>query len=194
MENKIAIYCSMFLVSIISPGALLNAAVVGFTAPFDVVNWNQSTNTRGSFDLSSAPDSIRLQGGDDRGGGGGGAFFSITLTNDYTLGFEWAFNATELPFYDPVGYSIDGVFTKLTDDFGSFYQSGSVFGLSVKSGQTFAFEARTLDNIAGPSTLTVSNFSANVPEPTSLSVFGCAVASIGLMRLRKKPKPESLYS
>jgi hypothetical protein len=200
MHDKFATMFCFTLIFLISPVSLLNAAVFGFTGPYDVANWNQFTNTRGSFDLSNAPDSIRLQGGDNRGdnqGGGaaGGAYFSITLATDDNLGFSWAFNATETPFWDPIGYSIDGAFTKLTDDYGPFFQSGTVVGLSVRAGQTFAFEARTLDNILGPSTLTISDFSSTsaVPEPTSFAIFGCTVAGMSLLRIRKKSRPEELH-
>ena len=200
MQDKFATKFFLTLIFLISPVSILNAAVVGFTGPFDVSNWNQFTNTGGSFDLSNAPDSIRLQGGDNRGdnqGGGaaGGAYFSITLATDDNLGFSWAFNATETPFWDPIGYSIDGAFTKLTDDYGPFFQSGTVVGLSVRAGQTFAFEARTLDNILGPSTLTISDFSSTsaVPEPTSFAIFGCTVAGMSLLRIRKKSRPEELH-
>lgn len=195
MQDKYATKFFLTLIFLISPVSILNAAVVGFTGPFDVSNWNQFTNTGGSFDLSNAPDSIRLQGGNNQGGGGGGAYFSITLANDQTLGFSWAFNATETPFWDPIGYSIDGAFTKLTNDSGPFLQSGTVVGLSVRAGQTFAFEARTLDNILGPSTLTISDFSSTsaVPEPTSFAIFGCTVAGMSLLRIRKKSRPEELH-
>lgn len=196
MHHRFATIFCLTLIFLISPVSLLNAAVVGFTGPYDVSNWNQFTNTRGSFDLGNAPDSIRLQGGDDQGfGTGGGAYFSITLATDDTLGFSWAFNATETPFWDPIGYSIDGVFTKLTDDGGPLFQSGTVVGLSVRAGQTFAFEARTLDNVGGPSTLTISDFSSTsaVPEPTSFAIFGCTVAGMSLLRIRKKSRPEELH-
>jgi len=195
MHHKFATILFLTLIFLISPVSLLNAAVVGFTGPYDVANWNQFTNTRGSFDLGNAPDSIRLQGGDNQGFGTGGAYFSITLTTDDTLGFSWAFNATETPFWDPIGYSIDGVFTQLTNDGGPLFQSGTVVGLSVRAGQTFAFEARSLDNVGGPSTLTISDFSSTsaVPEPTSFAIFGCTVAGMSLLRIRKKSRPEELH-
>lgn len=91
------------------------------------------------------------------------------------------------PLYDPAGYWHSGPF-QLTDEGGGSVQSGDV-SIAVAKGDTIGFWVRTKDNLFGNASLTISNFSAPVPEPASLALMALGlvvVASAAAERHRRE--------
>lgn len=164
-----------------------DAGVLNFTGPFDVANWTQAVTNGGdgSFDLTNAPLNVTLFGSDNNVGASD-ASFSITPTTGWFIGFDWQYSTTDGPFWDPAGYSINGVFTELTDAFGSLSQSGQVRNLLIVPGDVFAFEQRSRDSGFGRGQMTISSFSATVPEPASFIPVAVAFAAFGVRAFRRR--------
>ncbi len=113
---------------------------------------------------------------------------SITLQKDVTVSFDWAYSTADEngSSGDPFGYSVNGVFTQLSQDGSYDAQSGSVAKLVLHSGDVLSFVAKSTDSIWGASTTTVSGFTATpaVPEPESaaMALVGLGVLVAGLRR------------
>ena len=175
-----------------------DAGVLNFTGPFDVANWTQAVTNGGdgSFDLTNAPLNVTLFGSDNGlfiGFPPSDTSFSITPTTGWFIGFDWQYSTTDGPLWDPAGYSVNGVFTQLTDDAGSQSQSGQVRNLLIVPGDVFAFEQRSVDSFFGRAQMTissfsatVSSFSATVPEPASFIPVAVAFAAFGVRAFRRR--------
>lgn len=163
-----------------------SAATIGFTGPFDVSNWSiVNTNSDGWVDTSGAPNSVVIVGGDNWSFGAGDTDFSIVNPYPYKIAvtFDWSYTTPDGPIWDPFRVGVDGLFTDVTDNFGGPAQVGSTkFGVS--PGQVFTLRIHTLDNIYGRGVATISNFAA-VPEPTSMAVFGTALAGLAIRSRRR---------
>lgn len=83
--------------------------------------------------------------------------YCVTTTNLATISFDWEYTSHSISL-DSFGYSVNGAFTKLTNDLGGQTQSGTqtVF-LTV--GQTFCFSVFTVDNSRGNAEIWIKNFS-----------------------------------
>ena len=123
----------------------------GFAGYFDPINWTliNTNGGDGSVDVTGAPDQIFLVGSDNSSGANY-TNYEIVIPADGNLSFDWIWGTNDGPMWDPFGYSIDGVFTQLTDDNGNTFQSGNVL-INVTQGSTFAFSIHTLDGLYGSS-------------------------------------------
>jgi hypothetical protein len=106
---------------------------------------------------------------------------------DGIFSFDYVFNTLDNfpPFigYDKAGYLLGAGFYLLTDLDGV---GGSV-SVPVHSGELFGFRVITLDNQGEPGILTVTNFSAPVPEPASFWLMATgALMGVLLARIRSK--------
>ena len=114
--------------------------------------------------------------------------YSITLQSNVTVSFDWAYSSADEngSTGDPFGYSINGVFTQLSQNDSWDNQSGHVGSLVLHSGDVLSFVAKSTDSIFGESTTTVSGFTATpaVPEPESavLALVGLGVIAARALR------------
>ena len=177
-----------------------NATIVGFTGPYDPSVANISASHGGSVDTSAAPNSITLFGGSDDGGPSDSLYGFSTPTSG-TLTFTYTYQQNDCcgSFWDPFGYTLNGVFTKLTvdaNDSSQDSQSGTV-SLLVNSGDVFAFDQNSLDSVSGFATTVVSEFSAPgtsgaVPEPATWALMLIGFGAMGIaMRRRYTPEPST---
>ena len=139
------------------------------------------------MNTSAAPNSITLTGSASGLAEPVDTKYSITVPSDVVLDFNWSYVTYDEdgPHYDPAGYSINGVWYQLSNDFGANSQSGFISGLSLRAGDTFAFEVRSLDDLYGPAVLSISG--GEIPEPGSVALFGSGLLLIAL-RHRKSAK------
>ncbi|MFN5907651.1 MAG: hypothetical protein ACK5TX_20175 [Planctomyces sp.] len=187
---------SLVLMSLCVFCCTADADVLNFTGPFDVANWTQAMTNGGdgSFDLTNAPLSVTLFGSDNGFAPiASDTRFSITPTTGWFIGFDWQYSTTDDPSWDPAGYSINGVFTQLSNDAGSQSQSGQVRNLLIVPGDVFAFEQRSVDSFFGRAQMTissfsatVSSFSATVPEPASFIPVAVGFAAFGVRAFRRR--------
>ena len=96
-----------------------------------------------------APD-ITLQSPDDMGESfGSAAKACIENPEQATILLDWGYSTVDVAtYYDPFGYSLNGIFVQLTEDQGALNQYGST-AVQVEAGQVFCLEQRTLDAYTG---------------------------------------------
>lgn len=171
--------------------AFSTTASAQFSGHYDPVNWTTShlpdaVIDQGSVDVSAQPNSITLFGSDTGSEIGSEIRFTTTAAAGGTFSFDWSYQTADFdggPVQDPAGYFRNGVF-KLSVDGGAFSQSGS-FSLGVNAGDVIGFWVATTDNAYGPSQLTISNFSAPVPEPGAAALMALGLAGLVAWRARR---------
>ena len=144
----------------------------------------------GSVDPTGAPGSITLIGSDSGSGSASRVDFSIMAPAAGTFSFNWAYSSTDSggAFFDAAGYPKNGQF-QLTDNFGDTSQSGQL-SLSVVAGEVIGFHVTTRDNGFGSASLTISNFSAPVPEPASVAMMALGLLGlVGVAAARRRQLP-----
>ena len=153
------------------------AAWADFSGPYAPANWTTTlTGTPpgggGTVDVSGAPASITLNGGND-----------VCVADpanpcwlDYTIAvpaagmvsFDWSYQSN-----DTLGNDFDlflvlqnGSAIQLSDDAGAASQSGS-YSLPVSAGQVVGFRIDCTDCDMGAANVTISNFSGPLPAPAA---------------------------
>ncbi|NJK59474.1 MAG: PEP-CTERM sorting domain-containing protein [Oscillatoriales cyanobacterium SM2_1_8] len=143
--------------------------LVGFQGQFAPANWTfANTNANGFVDVTGAPTTIALTGGDN-GSGQGTTDYTIAILApaNATVAYAWNYTTLDGPFFDPFNRLLAGTPTQLSDSGGLQTQTGTdVF--DVAAGQVFGFQILTTDNIFGAATVTISDFVVAVPAaPTT---------------------------
>jgi hypothetical protein len=162
--------------------AAAKADLADFSGPYAPANWT-FTNTgtsNGNVNTAGAPASITLTGGAS-GSGSGTTNFTIAAVASGLLTFDWNYFSTDSGSYDIGNFLLNGVTTFLASNAS---QGNGTFSIAVNSGDVFGFQVFSQDNIAGPGVLTISNFSAPVPEGSTLALF--ALGSVGILILMRR--------
>jgi hypothetical protein len=160
--------------------------VFGFQDAYDPINWTfTNSNADGSVNTGGAPASISLTGGDNFSFNSGTTNYTTTAAAAGTVTFDWNYSTADDPFFDPFGYLLNGSFIQVTDDGGGLVQNGTAT-FNVLAGDSFGFSIATVDNFFGPGSVTISNFSAPIPEPsTVLSLLVLGGLGAGLKYLNR---------
>ena len=158
------------------------ATVFGFQDAYDPINWTfTNSNADGFVNTGGAPASISLTGGNNGSGSSGTTDYTTTAAAAGTVTFDWNYSTADGPFWDTFGYLLNGSFTFLTNS-----PSNGTSTFNVLAGDSFGFRVYTLDNIFGPGSVTISNFSAPIPEPsTVLSLLVLGGLGAGLKYLKR---------
>ncbi len=162
------------------------ATVFGFQDAYDPINWTfTNSNADGFVNTGGAPASISLTGGDNGSGVPGTTDYTTTAAAAGTVTFDWNYSTADEPFFDPFGYLLNGSFIQVTDDGGGVVQNGTAT-FNVLAGDSFGFRIDTFDNFFGRGSVTISNFSAPIPEPsTVLSLLVLGGLGAGLKYLKR---------
>ena len=173
------------------------SASADFSGYYAPANWlvghaPDASTDFGSVDTTSAPGSITLIGSDSNPAVEtfSSVDFTIMAQAAGSFSFNWAYSSTDIggAFWDPAGYIKTGQF-QLTDDGGTDNQSGLVSVL-VAAGDLIGFHVTTLDNQGGSASLTISNFSAPVPEPASVAMMALGLLGLaGVAAARRRQLP-----
>jgi len=176
------------LLVLLSSVVLVPVASASFIGGYDPAHFTlRNTNADGFVDTSLIPLSIILTGGNTGSGLAGTTDYTAFAAAAGFVTFNFAFSTLDIPGFDDAGFLLNGSFTSLATLDG---QSGSrSFG--VTSGQVFGFRMETSDNQGEPGKLTISNFSAPVPEPGTAFLFlglGVFLACCWSVRAGLSPK------
>ena len=165
-----------------------NAATSGFSGAYDAGNWNQSLNG-GRINTNKAPKRIIIRSSNN-GSGANNTNFTIAALADGIVSFKWRYTTKDTRAkFDPFGWVLNGVFTKVTKNRKSGPQRGSV-SFAVLAGDVFGFSARATDSIGGRGRGVVRNFSAPsaVPVPSALLLMGSGLIGVATAARRKTKK------
>lgn len=149
-------------------GAVINYATpgwddncTGFRDVFDPANMSINANVNGvgdgAVDVSNAPDFIVMTGSDNATGPDSGRVAFTAPTNG-TLTFTFAYSTIDIyAFWDQFGYSLNGVYTDLVDDFDA--SAGGTVSFNLSAGDVFAWVISTPDGEFGRSTAVIGDVS-----------------------------------
>jgi hypothetical protein len=154
----------------------------GYYAPGNWTLTNTGGSTDGHVDTSGAPASIVLHGGASQSGTPGDTDFTIAAGGSGTLSFHWSYFSTDSGTYDSAYFLQNGVPTFLADNSS---QGQGDFTISVTAGQIVGFRVHSADNLFGDGELTVSNFSAPVPEGSTLSLLALGALGVAMVMRRR---------
>jgi len=161
-------------------------AKADFSGPYAPANWtfgNTGGSTNGMVDTSGAPASITLTGGSSGSGSSGTTNFTIAAVASGTLNFHWSYSSSDSGSYDIGNFLLNGNPTFLA---ANNSQGSGDFSIALNAGDVFGFQVFSADNLFGAGILTISNFSAPVPEPATIALFALGAAGVGLLLRRRK--------
>ena len=109
--------------------------------------------------LANMPSSYEVIAISSNNGSGTEGFtdFTVDVTADETVSFDWEYSTDDGPAWDRFGYTVNGTFTELSDENGANNQSGSAT-VPLVAGDVFGFRAQSEDGNFGAATTVVSNF------------------------------------
>jgi hypothetical protein len=158
------LFKSILILSMLMTGSA-NAA---FVNAYKVSNWTKSIN--GGVIKTIGTNSVALTSSNN-GGGAKNQDFTIKAVADGIVKFSWNYTTKDVDgsTYDPFGWLLRGIFTKLTVNGSKATQSG-VFSFAVKKGDIFGFRQNSVDSILGSAITTISNFNVSAPAPAPSAV------------------------
>ena len=162
--------------------AAAKADFSGYYAPSHWTLTNTGGSTNGFVDTSGAPASITLHGGSSQSGTAGDTDFTIAAAASGMLNFHWSYFSTDSGTYDSAYFLLNGVPTFLADN-GS--QGMGDFSIALTSGNIFGFRVHSADNLFGDGELTISEFSAPVPEGSTLSLLALGALGVVIVMRRR---------
>lgn len=158
------------VLAVVAGAAFAGVAAADFTGDYAPANWVLDTNGNG-FVQSHSSSTLVLVGSDSGSNSFEYTDLIVNVPTGGLISFDWAYDSVDDPGFDAgLYFSIGSGFVFLTDTAGT---SGSVSGVSVGSGDLFAFSIESADGLFGPGVLTVTNFSY-VPAPGALALLGLA--------------------
>jgi hypothetical protein len=156
------------VLAVVAGAAFAGVAAADFTGDYAPANWTLDTNGNGFVQQHDAS-TLVLVGSDAGSLGFEYADLIVTVPTGGTISFDWSYSSTDAPGFD-AGFYFAGGFVFLSDTNGD---SGTVTGVSVGSGDLFAFSVESTDGLFDPGVLTITNFNY-VPAPGALAVLGLA--------------------
>ena len=169
-----ALRCS-FLLALLLTGAFAPAAKADFVSPYALGDFTLLNSTPSDNGTAVTPDGGRtvvLTGPNDGSGLPGFTELTILSRGNGVFHFNYVYTSLDTPNADFAGYTLNGRVFPLATASG---QSGTV-SVPVRQGDRIGFRVDTVDNIAEPGVLTISNFSAPGATPTTVPTLSTAAA------------------
>ena len=118
--------------------------------------------------------------------------FTIVAPAAGSFSFSWAFSSHDSigVAYESAGYLKNGQIHQLFPSDASNIPSGSEPSVQVAMNDVIGFYVLTQDNQGGSASLTISNFSAPVPEPASVAMMALGLLGlVGVAAARRRQLP-----
>lgn len=182
------------------------SAAADFSGAYAPGNWtfsqgNDANIGNGAVD-TNAPTSITVIGSDYPEAEEDFDFpaltsFTIVAAGTGKVMFDWNYHTSDIagPGWDQAGYLLNGIRHQFSYDgsknsAGDFIpgpnsQNGSA-SFDVVAGNTFGFYIDSLDSVEGAASLTISSFSAPVPEPGQAAMLALGLLVMGYVGSRKR--------
>jgi hypothetical protein len=187
--------CGGLLLSIGAPEA--RADFIGYYAPshFTLTNFGGGIDDETGLPSANGkvevfPDllTLVLTGMNDGSAIPGYTDFTIPAAASGLFQFEYLFTTEDFPGFQYGGYLIGSEFTLLADEDGAPNASGSV-SVFVNAGELIGFRAGGDGQGGLPGVLTVTEFSAPVPEPGTLQLLLIASGAVVAGRFCRRRRP-----
>jgi MYXO-CTERM domain-containing protein len=163
----------------LTPPAAGNHSVSNSNISFGAWTAVSTLATGANANTSSAPSSLLLGLSNGTVGAGNEQFnFNATVQGSGPLSFNWSFTTNGLA-PTQFGYTVNGAFTSLATT-----NANGLANISVNAGDVFGF--RLFANYNGSDSVTISNFSAPVPEPSIAMLVAAGVVALFLLRERRR--------
>jgi hypothetical protein len=164
--------------------AMPAAAKADFSGYYAPSHWTLTNTNGGSgfVDTSGAPASIVLHGSDNQSGQSTDTDFTIAAGGSGTFSFHWSYFSVDSGTFDSAYVLLNGVATFLA---ANNSQGMGNFTTAVTAGEIIGFRVHSVDNFAGDGELTVSNFSAPVPEGSTLSLLALGALGVAMVMRRR---------
>lgn len=168
--------------------SLSTPAAAALTGDYGVDHWTTTNTHDGNGVVAATSDTVTMTSSDfsliDASPVASWLSYGLTVTRDTQLAFDWRYETADMSSsFDVFGYTVNGVFTQLSQDELSFLdvQSGRQ-SLSLAAGSRFAWSLRSVDSEGGSAFVRLSGLSAQavapVPEPATS---GLLLAGLGLV-------------
>lgn len=166
---------------------LSTPAFAALTGDYGTSHWTTTNTAGGNGTVVATPDRVEMTSSDfslvDALPVESWLSHAITVTQDTQLSFDWHYRTDDMSSsFDVFGYTVNGVFTPLSQDGLSFLDlQGGHQSLRVSAGSTFAWSLRSQDSEGGSAVVTLDGLSAvaAVPEPSSYALMALGLGLLG---------------
>ncbi|WP_058935197.1 PEP-CTERM sorting domain-containing protein [Roseateles depolymerans] len=166
---------------------LSTPAFAALTGDYGTSHWTTTNTAGGNGTVVATPDRVEMTSADfslvDALPVESWLSHAITVTQDTQLSFDWHYRTDDMSSsFDVFGYTVNGVFTQLSQDGLSFLDlQGGHQSLRVSAGSTFAWSLRSQDSEGGAAVVTLDGLSAvaAVPEPSSYALMALGLGLLG---------------
>ncbi|NNF16778.1 MAG: hypothetical protein HKN70_08515 [Gammaproteobacteria bacterium] len=154
-----------------------NTAHAAFDGDYTLDNWTFQTAGNGTVTPASGDAAMITLKSDDSETGGFTDLF-ITVVTAGVISFDWFFTNDDLATFETGGYVLNGLRTDLTGGSGTTSVITMTEMVTVASGDVFGFFVESVDGIADPGYLDISEFNgpAQVPVPAAAWLLLSAIA------------------
>jgi hypothetical protein len=107
--------------------------------------------------LASIPSTLAVVGGNNGSNSAGTTTMQVSIAETVNISFDWLFDSTDDAGFDDFGYTLNGIFTNLSN--GAAYPASGNSSLLLNNDDVFGFTVQTDDNRFGGARSTITNFS-----------------------------------
>ena len=156
-----------------------------FVGAYDLANWTLvNTQTDGFANTNGSPEQIQLFSGNNGSGEPGTTDYLVKAVTTEVVNFTWNYSTNDdQASYDRFFFVKNGNAIDIFSEIATIGQG--TYTTTVAVGDLFGLRLDTFDNAGGRGNVTISNFNAPIPEPSTVGGL-LAVCGFGLwIKLRQ---------